>query len=94
MKHNIYRGTRKWKMVYVIFETLSNTEIGTEDEKIKAVNTARVHTENTKSDTHIDIERRLEDTDKQVAAISYRSSNGEREGEYMFYGMTDTQNSL
>jgi hypothetical protein len=87
VKHEVFKGTRKWELVYVVTKRFSDTEIGAKDNKADAVKLAREHTEKTRESTSIHIERRLKGSSSRVAVIEYKGSTNEEMGEYVLFGV-------
>ena len=89
VEHSVFKGTRKWELLYIP-STPSDSWIGKEsDNKADAVKRAREHTEKTGDTTLIRIERRLSNDSgsSQVARITYKSSPKEDRGSYVFFGL-------
>ena len=87
VKHEVFKGTRKWELVYVVATSFGGDEIGVKDNKAAAVKLAREHTEKTRERTSIHIERRLKGSSSRVAVIEYKGSTNEELGEYVLFGM-------
>jgi hypothetical protein len=86
VKHEVFKGTRKWELMYVV-TIYGGDEIGSKDNKADAVALARKHTENTRQRTSIHIERRLKGSNSRVAVIEYKASTNESQGTYVFFGL-------
>jgi hypothetical protein len=86
VKHEVFKGTRKWELVYVV-TTLGGDEIAVKDNKADAVKVARAHTEKTRKCTDIHIERKLVGSNSRVATIEYKGSTNEQQGTYVFFGL-------
>lgn len=87
--HNVFKGTRKWDLVYVP-QTLSDSWYGKGyDNKADAVKAAREYTEKHQRTTIVVIERRLSQNSgsSTVARIEYKSNSKEALGEYIFFGL-------
>lgn len=87
VKHEVFKGTRKWELVYVVSTGYERNELGSKDNKAEAVTLARKHTEKTHERTYINIERRLKGSRSLVAEIEYKGSTNESEGTYVFFGL-------
>lgn len=77
-------GTKKWVLRYVVY-TLGNY-VGGYATKGEAVKAARVHTEKYFVTTAIHIEKKLNKGSSQVAKITYKKSDKERDGQWVFFG--------
>lgn len=89
VEHSVFKGTRKWELLYIP-STPSESWIGKEsDNKADAVKTARDYTERTGNTTFVRIERRLskDSGGSRVATITYKSSPKEDRGSYVFFGL-------
>lgn len=89
VEHTVFKGTRKWELLYVP-STTTESWIGKEsDNKADAVKRARQYTEETGISTIVKIERRLskDSGSATVAKISYKSSPKEDRGSYVFFGL-------
>ena len=89
VEHSVFKGTRKWELLYIP-STPSESWIGKgSDNKAEAVKRARQHTEETGDTTVVRIERRLskDSGSSQVARINYKSSPKEDRGSYVFFGL-------
>ena len=89
VEHAVFKGTRKWELLYVP-STTTESWIGKEsDNKADAVKRARQYTEETGVPTIVRIERRLskDSGSSSVARISYKSSPKEDRGSYVFFGL-------
>jgi len=87
VKHEVFKGTRKWELTYVVSTGFDRNEIGSKDNKADAVKIARAHTEKTRERTYINIERRLVGSRSLVAEIEYKGSTNESNGTYIFFGL-------
>ena len=89
VEHAVFKGTRKWELLYVP-STTTESWIGKEsDNKADAVKRATQYTEETGVPTIVRIERRLskDSGSSSVARISYKSSPKEDRGSYVFFGL-------
>jgi hypothetical protein len=87
--HNVFKGTRKWELVYIP-QTRSESWFGkTHNNKADAVKEAREYTERTGNRTIVVIEKILSKTsgNRIVADIEYKSSKNEKPGRYFFCGL-------
>jgi len=87
VKHEVFKGTRKWELTYVVETKWGNNQIGSKDNKADAVKIARAHTEKTREATVIRIERKLVGSNSKVAEIEYKGSTNEVQGTYVFFGL-------
>ncbi len=86
VKHEVFKGTRKWELVYVV-TLFSGYPIAVKDNKADAVAVARKHTESTRQRTSVHIERKLVGSNSRVATIEYKGSTNEQQGTYVFFGL-------
>jgi hypothetical protein len=87
VKSKVVKGTRKWILWYVAYETgFGERYLGKKKFKDEAIKVARKHTENTKKETVVVMERLLEDESPTAAIITYKPSSTERKGTYYFFG--------
>lgn len=86
VEHIVEAGTKKWVLFYSVYEAWSNNFIASFQKKGEAVARARQHTENTKAETHVRIEKKLQKGIPLSAKITYKKSKDECEGEWEFYG--------
>ena len=89
VEHAVFKGTRKWDLVYIP-STVSESWVGKEsDNKAEAVKIAREYTEKTGNTTIVRIERRLskDSGSSQVARINYKPNPKESNGSYVFFGL-------
>jgi hypothetical protein len=87
VKHEVFKGTRKWELTYVVETKWGDNQIGSKDNKADAVTLARKHTETTQEGTVIRIERKLVGSNSRVATIEYKGSTNEQQGTYVFFGL-------
>ena len=86
VEHIVEAGTKKWVLLYCVYEAWSNKFIASFQKKGEAVARARQHTENTKAETHVRIEKKLHKGIPLTAKITYKKAKDEAEGEWEFYG--------
>ena len=84
--HVVEKGTKKWVLLYCVYEAWSGSFVASFDKKGDAVARARQHTERTKAETHVKMEKKLEKGSPITAKITYKKSKDEKEGEWEFYG--------
>lgn len=84
--HVVEKGTKKWVLLYCVYEAWSGKFVASFDKKGDAVARARQHTENTQAETHVKMEKKLEKGTPLTAKITYKKSKDEKEGEWEFYG--------
>jgi hypothetical protein len=84
VEDKVLKGTRVWKMVYVVYDY--DRELGHSALKADAVKVARIHTEKTKRKTFVVVERRSIQN-ATVAEIKYKEGPHEAPGEYVFFGI-------
>lgn len=82
--HVITKGTRKWTLEYVVY-TCGENKIKSFPTKTEAIKFARNYSEKNKTDVFINMEKRVSGN-ATVAKVSYKSSNKEKPGRYLFYG--------
>ena len=87
VKHEVFKGTRKWELTYVVETKWGDNQLGSKDNKADAVKIARAHTEKTREATVIRIERKLVGSNSRVAEITYKGSTNEVQGTYVFFGL-------
>ena len=89
VSHDVFKGTRKWELLYIP-QTLSEQWYGKPfDNKADAVKAAREYTEKHGRTTIVTIERRLAigSGSSTVARIEYKSNSKEAPGSYAFFGL-------
>jgi hypothetical protein len=86
VEHVVEKGTKKWVLLYCVYEAWSNKFIASFDKKGDAVARARQHSEKTQAETHVKMEKKLEKGSSLTAKITYKKSKDEKEGEWEFYG--------
>jgi len=79
-------GTKKWVLKYVVYDDYNDRQLGAYNTKGDAVKAARAHTEKTQYRTSISIEKKLEKGNTTVAKITYKKSDKEKDGQYVFFG--------
>lgn len=89
VEHSVFKGTRKWELVYIP-QTRSESWFGkTHNNKADAVKEAREYTERTGNSTVVALERILskDSGNRIVANINYKSNSKEQLGQYVFFGL-------
>ena len=89
VSHDVFKGTRKWELLYIP-QTLGEQWYGKPfDNKADAVKAAREYTEKHGRTTIVTIERRLAigSGSSTVARIEYKSNSKEAPGSYVFFGL-------
>lgn len=86
VQHVAETGTKKWVLLYCVYEAWSGSFVASFDKKGDAVAKARQHTENTKAETHVKMERKLSTGTPLTAKITYKKSKDEQDGEWEFFG--------
>lgn len=84
VEHIVTPGTKKWVLKYVVMSY--DGEIGSYNTKGDAVKAARVHTEKYLSSTTVHMEKRIDKANAQVAKITYKRSDKEKDGRWIFFG--------
>ena len=84
VEHVVTPGTKKWVLKYVVYSI--DGVIGSYLTKGEAVKAARAHTEKYLSSTTIQVEKMLDRGSALVAKISYKRSDKERDGKWIFFG--------
>lgn len=85
VEHVVTKGTKKWVLKYVVYQ--GDKKIGSKDTKGDAVKLAREVTEKTQLRTTIVMEKVLESGSNVVANITYKKSDKEKQGTYIFFGI-------
>lgn len=83
VEHFVTKGTRKWELKYAVRSR--NDVIGNFNTKADAIKRAREYTEKTKERTQITVEK-ISPTNTRVAEITYKSSDKQKPGRYLFFG--------
>ena len=83
--HVVEKGTRKWVTKYVVYD--DDRIIHMYDMKADAVKKAREFTEKTKTSTIIRLEKHLEKSSSVVARVTYKKSEKEADGTWVFFGL-------
>lgn len=88
VEHSVFKGTRKWNLVYIPRTYYPGWQGKMHDNKADAVKEAREYTEKTGTSTIVKIERVLDKTSgtNVVAKIDYKKSPKEAPGHYVFFG--------
>ena len=88
VKHSVFKGTRKWELVYTAKVPHGNWESKDYYNKGDAVTAARDYTEKTGESTIVKIKRVLSKDSgiNIVAKIDYKKSPKESNGDYIFFG--------
>lgn len=89
VEHSVFKGTRKWELVYIP-QTRSESWFGrTHNNKADAVKEAREYTEKTGNFTVVVLDRILskDSGSRIVANINYKSNSKEAPGVYVFFGL-------
>ena len=84
VEHIVTPGTKKWVLKYVVYS--SGGKLSSYNTKGEAVKAARLHTEKNLGTTTIHMEKSLEKGNSQVAKITYKKSDKEKDGEWIFFG--------
>ena len=87
VEHIVTPGTKKWILLYCVYEAWSNNFIASFDKKGDAVKRAREHTEKNKAEVHIRMEKKLENGTATVAKVTYKKDNKEEPGMWIFFGV-------
>jgi hypothetical protein len=85
VKNEVQKGTRKWQLMYVVYDYNSVKSIASYSTKTDAIKKAREYTESTQRTTTINVEK-CSPTPSRVAKIEYKRSDKEAPGEYVFFG--------
>jgi hypothetical protein len=86
VEHTVEKGTKKWILLYCVYEAWSGSFVASFDKKGDAVARARQHTEKTQAETHVKMEKKIEKGTPLTAKITYKKSTNEKEGKWVFYG--------
>lgn len=84
VQHISMKGTKKWLLKYVV--TGIDGELGSYNTKGEAVTAARAYTEKYLSSTTVHMEKRIDRANAQVARITYKRSEKEKDGQWLFFG--------
>lgn len=84
VEHFVTKGTKRWLLKYVVMSP--DGEIGSYDTKGDAVKKAREHTEKYLSSTTVHMEKRIDKANSRVAKITYKRSDKEKDGKWIFFG--------
>ncbi len=84
VEHIVTPGTKKWTLKYVVYSI--DGPIGHYPTKGEAIKAARAHTEKYLSSTTIQMEKVIEKGTATVAKITYKRSDKERDGKWVFFG--------
>lgn len=84
VEHFVSKGTKKWILKYVVY--CYDLLIGAYSTKGEAVKAARAHTEKHLSSTTIVMEKSIEKGNAQVARVTYKRSDKEKDGKWIFFG--------
>lgn len=87
VEHKIIKGASKWELQYNVYTGWEDRQLKSFSTKTEAVKYAREHTEKTQSTTFVRMEKALVNQDANVACIKYKSSQQEREGSYIIFGV-------
>jgi hypothetical protein len=83
--HIVTQGTKKWVLRYVVYNH-EDYMIASCNTKGEAVKKAREYTEKRQTFTKVCMEKTLEKGNSTVAKITYKKSNTERPGRWVFFG--------
>lgn len=88
VEHSVFKGTRKWNLVYIPRTEYPGWQGKVYDNKAGAVKEAREYSEKTGESTIVKIARVLDKTSGSniVAKINYKPSTKEAPGRYVFFG--------
>jgi hypothetical protein len=87
VEHIVTPGTKQWQLNYEVEEYYNNDElIGAYPTKGDAIKIARAYTEKHQKATRVIMRKRLVKVDPTVAKITYKKSNTERPGKWIFFG--------
>lgn len=84
VEHIVSKGTKKWILKYVVYSY--ETKIGAYNTKGEAIKAARAHTEKYLSSTSIIMEKSIDKGSAQVARVTYKRSDKEKDGKWIFFG--------
>ena len=84
VEHIVSPGTKKWVLKYTVQSI--DGPIGFYATKGEAVKAARAHTEKYLSSTTIEMQKVLEKGTATVAKVSYKRSDKEKDGKWVFFG--------
>jgi hypothetical protein len=84
VEHIVSKGTKKWVLRYVV--RYNDHFVGSWPTKGEAVKDARRYTEANQVATTISMEKYLEKGSTQVARVTYKRSDKEKDGKWIFFG--------
>lgn len=87
VEHKVTKGTKKWILKYVV-NSMEGNQIAVKNTKGEAIKMGREYTEKNMVRTFITMEKVLESGSKIVANITYKKSDKEKEGKYVFFGIS------
>ena len=79
-------GTKKWILLYCVYEAWSGRFIASFNNKGDAVKRAREISEKEQAEVHVKMEKKLDKGTPLTAKITYKKSTTEKDGHYVFFG--------
>jgi len=79
-------GTKKWVLLYSVYEGWSGRFIASFNNKGDAVKRAREISEKEQAEIHVKMEKKLDKGTPLTAKITYKKSDKERDGQWIFFG--------
>ena len=86
VEHVVTKGTKKWVLLYTVYEAWSGRFIASFDNKGDAVKRAREVSEKQQAEVHVKIEKKLDKGTPLTAKVTYKKSNKEKDGRWVFFG--------
>jgi hypothetical protein len=79
-------GTKKWVLLYCVYEAWSDRFVASFNNKGDAVKRARELAEKNMAEVHVKMEKKLDKGTPLTAKITYKKSTTEKDGEWIFFG--------
>jgi len=86
VEHVVTKGTRKWILLYTVYEAWNDRFIASFDNKGDAVKRAREISEKNQAEVHVKMEKKLDQGTPLTAKITYKKSKTEKDGKWVFFG--------
>jgi len=86
VEHIVTPGTKKWVLLYCVYEAWSNRFVASFNNKGDAVKRARELAEKNMAEVHVKMEKKLDKGTPLTAKITYKKSTTEKDGEWVFFG--------
>ena len=86
VEHIVTPGTKKWILLYCVYEAWSDRFVASFNNKGDAVKRARELAEKNMAEVHVKMEKKLDKGTPLTAKITYKKSTTEKDGHYVFFG--------